>query len=657
MAKASKATAGKTIKLTGTDQVDPKSRTLRAGPISVEFGNGALRYIRVNEVEVLRQIAFLVRDQNWGTYTPEISNLKVAQGKNGFAIAYRARCVEGKAALTYDATIRCGTDGSLEFAATATPDADFVTNRTGFIVLHPLIGVAGAPVEVEYTSGKKAKSKFPPLVNPACPFTDIRALKHAVSKGLFVTCRMEGYAFEMEDHRNWSDASFKTYVRPLAEPWPYTLPAGKTFSQKVTLSFTGKLPKPKAGAAGKKIDVTLGRASGALPEFGVAVPMEEAEAALKAADLIKAAGPKHLVCAVDGRVSDLKLTLAQYKALADATGAAPILEILIPGKESPAAELGRIAAAAQSVGLKPAAVAISPAVDLTGVLPGSKFPDAPAPADFAKAARAAFPGAKVGGGMFTFFTELNRKRPPQGVFDFVTHTTSPIVHAADDVSVMETQEALPYQIKTTRSFIGKTPYRLGPSAIPARTNPYGASSAPNPNNERVCLSKIDPRQRGLFAVAYNIGYAAIWAKGGLEAVTLGSATGPAGMIYRKTDFPQPYFDELGRGVYPIYHLIGDLAKASGAKLVATEIGDASAVAALAYKKGKETVLWIANKTDKPVSVRVKGVTGAAEIAVLDEGAFAKATTDAGFLAKAGKKGKVGSIDLKPYAAVRIATAG
>ena len=37
---------------------------------------------------------------------------------------------------------------------------------------------------------------------------------------------MEGDTFEMEDQRNWTDASYKTYVRPLALPWPYTLAGG-----------------------------------------------------------------------------------------------------------------------------------------------------------------------------------------------------------------------------------------------------------------------------------------------------------------------------------------------------------------------------------------------------------------------------------------------
>ena len=163
------ARASKGVKLVGTDSVDPKSRTLRAGPLSVEFGNGALRYIRVNDVEVLRAIAFLVRDKNWGTYNPEISGLKVSQSKGGFAIRYHARCGDSSAAIAYDATIRCGADGSLGFEATATPETDFATNRTGFVVLHPLKGVAGFPVEVEHTNGKKEKSKFPAPVNPLMP--------------------------------------------------------------------------------------------------------------------------------------------------------------------------------------------------------------------------------------------------------------------------------------------------------------------------------------------------------------------------------------------------------------------------------------------------------------------------------------------------------
>ncbi len=76
---------------------------------------------------------------------------------------------------------------------------------------------------------------------------------------------------------------------------------------------------------------------------------------------------------------------------------------------------------------------------------------------------------------------------------------------------------------------------------------------------------------------------------------------------------------------------------------------------IAYKGKSGPVLWLANLTAQPQTVRVQGFDGAADVAVLDEGSFAKATTDLAFVAKSGKKSrKVGSVALRPYAVTRIA---
>ena len=66
---------------TGTDVPDSarSSRVLRAGPLTVELDSGNLRYIRIGGVEVLRALAFLVRDENWGTYVPRIDDLRVEE--------------------------------------------------------------------------------------------------------------------------------------------------------------------------------------------------------------------------------------------------------------------------------------------------------------------------------------------------------------------------------------------------------------------------------------------------------------------------------------------------------------------------------------------------------------------------------------------------
>ncbi len=269
-----------------------------------------------------------------------------------------------------------------------------------------------------------------------------------------------------------------------------------------------------------------------------------------------------------------------------------------------------------------------PAGDLKSVLPGGDRPPSPPLADLYRAARAAFPGVKLGGGMFSFFTELNRKRPPAALLDFVHHGTCPIVHAADDRSVMETHEALPYQIATARSFIGTAAHRVGPTAIGCRDNPHGKTFTANPGNERICLVKADPRQRGLFGAAWMLGYVASLASKGVEAISFGAPTGPLGIIHRRGDAAVPYYDNLaGPAVYPAYHVLAGLARASGAKRVEVTSSDDEALRCLAYRSQGATLLWVANATAQKQKVRVAHGGGKAMGIVLDEASFARATTD------------------------------
>ncbi len=252
------ADVSRAIQLCGTEQPDVPGRLLRAGPIEVEFDNGQLRYLKVNGIEVLRAVGFLVRDENWGTYTPKISGLVIDETPQRFAVSFHALCSRPGQEIAIEAKIEAHASGKLQFTGVATPKTDFLTARTGFVVLHPLQGVAGKPVRVEHVSGEVVYSRFPPLVDPVQPFLSIRELTHEVSPGLMATVRMEGDTFEMEDHRNWTDASFKTYVRPLALPWPYTLPArrgGAPVDHPHALRRDENRQAPRAGTG---IDIRLG---------------------------------------------------------------------------------------------------------------------------------------------------------------------------------------------------------------------------------------------------------------------------------------------------------------------------------------------------------------------------------------------------------------
>lgn len=626
------------VTLFGTEEMPPEPRVLRAGLLEASLEAGNLRYIRIGGREALRAIAFLVRDRNWGTYNPEISDLEVTSDERGFVVTYKAVCRDASQALAYAARIEGRADGRLVFEADIEALTDFVTNRTGFVVLHALEGVVGAPVTVEHVDGSVVESRFPEQVDPVCPFQNIRALAHELAPGLRVSCRMEGDAFEMEDHRNWMDASYKTYVRPLAQPWPYTIPRGKAQGQRVTLSLEGK---PKAGStagAGTDAQVRIGNGSGrAMPRMGLAVAPEFVAEALEGAVLLKAARPAYLVCHFDRRKGHDRADVLRFAELGRATGAALVLEAVIAcldaeGKPTDdaavlARDLREVAEAAAGVSFE--RVAVSPASDLKCTLPGSVWPRAPGWALLMAEARAAFPGVPVGGGMFSYFTELNRKRPPADLIDFICHTGSPIVHAGDDTSLTETLEALPSIFGSVAAFAGGRPHWVFPTAISMRDNPYGAVPAENPDNIRQAMNRVDPRERGLIGAAWYTGYIARAAGAGPVALTLGAAAGPSGIVYTRQPHAQPWFDEAGARVMPHYFPIAGAGALAGGTLRRVETSDPRNVQAYAATGTGGLRVWLANLSGEPRSVRIEGVDGDATARVLDETSFEALMRDPG----------------------------
>ncbi|HSZ95616.1 MAG TPA: hypothetical protein VK767_04840, partial [Bradyrhizobium sp.] len=453
------AEPSRAVRLCGTEEIGPRSRKLTAGPLTAELENGQLRYVAFKGVEALRGIAFLVRDQNWGTYTPQIDSMWVKEEAESFTVEYRAVCADANQRFQYAARIIGSNDGGLVFDAVATPETDFVTNRAGFVVLHP-VWLAGQALKVTHVDDREEETRFPERISPSQPVFDIRALSHEVAPGLWATCRMEGDTFEMEDQRNWTDASYKTYVRPLALPWMYTLAKGSRHEQAVRLSLTG------GGAAGGArlsgaIALELGQdLSLRVPELGVALPHDQIEAASAAIDALRVLKPRFLVCHADMRDGAALSEFERIRQASEATGAKMVIEVVVPDEADAVASLEPVVTAAKHARLEIDAVVVSSAADLKSWQPGATRPEKPTIEDIAAAAREVFPGVKLGGGMLSTFTELNRKRPKAALFDFITHTTCSIVHAADDRSVMETLETLPAIIGSAKAMIDEKPYRI-----------------------------------------------------------------------------------------------------------------------------------------------------------------------------------------------------
>jgi hypothetical protein len=590
--------------LCGTRSDEAEPVRLSAGALSADFVNGNLRTIRHDGTEVLRAIAYIVRDRDWGTYEPELTGLVIDQGADAFSVSYSASCIgPGGRRLGFHAAIKGFADGRLVFDVNALPESDFETNRCGFCILHPISGLAGSPVTVEHTDGSVAATKLPMLIDPWQPFKDLRAITHGVRPGVSAECRMEGDTFEMEDQRNWSDASYKTYVRPLALPWPYVLRGGEPNRQTISLRITGEGKAPAAAGAGEPVRVELGELGPALPDVGVIIYPDDIETALANLPLLSTLGPQQLLFHYDPTRGHRLDALCAFARLETAYTAETTLECVVAGAGDLDAELSAVAGMVRQAGLKLSAIAVSPSVDRQSTPPGSTWPECPPLEDVYAAARRAFPDIRLGGGMFSYFTELNRKRVPAEELDFVTHCTCPIVHAADDLSIMQSLEALPFITQSARAIFGAKPYRIGPSTIAMRQNPYGGATKPNPSGQRIAMADRDPRHAGLFAAAWTIGYAARVAPAGLEQLTLSSFTGPFGVL---ASAGEPVTEGSLR---PIFRAIKGLCELAGLAHVTARTSDETKVLALAGRSASgETVVWLANLTadDVPVDISAFG---------------------------------------------------
>ena len=239
-------------------------------------------------------------------------------------------------------------------------------------------------------------------------------------------------------------------------------------------------------------------------------------------------------------------------------------------------------------------VAVSPGVDLKSYPPSVDRPPSPPLAELYAAARMAFPGLPLGGGMFTFFTEFNRRRVPAHLLDFVQHATTSVMHAADDRSVMETLESLPHVIRSVRTFFGDRPYRLGPANIGMVLNANGPSPAPNPDLIRRAMAMADPRAGALFGAAWAAGYLARAAVGDLAGVTLMGPGGPFGVAGPD-------------GRRPAFHVVSAFAAAAGASTLACASSDPQRVLACACLKDGRRFAWIANLTPAAQPIHLAGL--------------------------------------------------
>jgi hypothetical protein len=209
----------KNVLLYGRDEPLLPQIPLRAGPLSLLYENGDLRYIRFHNREVVRRVYVAVRDRNWGTTAPLFSNVEIQDNGDAFRISYDATHRQGDIHFSWHGTIVGDSNGTISFGMDGAARSTFWRNRIGFCILHPIRECAGAATRVLKVDGTIEESRFPKYIQPDAPFEDMVSIAHEVEPGLWANVQFSGDTFETEDQRNWTDASFKTFCTPLRLPY------------------------------------------------------------------------------------------------------------------------------------------------------------------------------------------------------------------------------------------------------------------------------------------------------------------------------------------------------------------------------------------------------------------------------------------------------
>jgi hypothetical protein len=226
--------------LHGVDEPLTPPRQPEAGALRAALDGATVRRVHHGDRELLRGLYAAVRDPGWDTVPLRLGALAERLDDDGFAFSWDGEADNGTIGMDVRLAIEAASSRlSLRFEAEARRGFDYA--RVGLNVLLPP-HVAGCA----YTTGEGHAGVFPTLIAPQHFDADL-----GVYEALFpsfqqltidlpcrqVTLVFTGDEFEVEDQRNWTDASFKVYSTPLRYGYPHQAEAGQRFDQEVVLEI------------------------------------------------------------------------------------------------------------------------------------------------------------------------------------------------------------------------------------------------------------------------------------------------------------------------------------------------------------------------------------------------------------------------------------
>jgi hypothetical protein len=591
---------------------------LSAGPLSLRFEDGGLRYVRYGELEVVRRVYCAVRDENWGTVPDKIENLRADVREDSFRLEFDVENRQAEIDFVWRGTITGEATGRIVFEMDGIAKRAFRKNRIGFCILHPM-ELAGTNVEVFHVNGSTQRAEFPRYICAESPFLNVVGMQHPIEPGVDIALSFEGDVFETEDQRNWIDASFKTFCTPLERPFPVEIRTGERIFQRVVIELRGQ-PRPTIAATYSAGAVTLELSSqtiGPLPQIGFSLPLDQEPLTSIEIQRLLPLKPAHLRC-------EMSLSGEFSPALQRATDAAKKLETALelalfvgPMVER---ELDRLIETVNQ---------LQPPIVRWTFFPADGWCTTRELAEFAASQlRRHDPTIPIGGGTPANFRELNCQRPPSDALDFITWSMTPQIHAFDNASIVETSAAQAATVESARQFAGGRPLVVGPITFKMQVNPYATGSWPPSLAPGQLPSQVDLRQMSLLGAGWTLASLKYLAESQIHAATYYDLVGWKGLMEREAGSPLPaLFPSPPRSVFPLYHVFADLAELTAARVLPVWSSAPLCIDCLAVQSGSLTRLLVANLTEASQTMSLPVMSKSARIRMLDQHNVLLAMTD------------------------------
>ncbi|WP_234639991.1 hypothetical protein [Delftia tsuruhatensis] len=223
-------------------------RPLQAGPLRAELAGGGLRHVRYGGIEILRSLAFVVRDGEGEKCMAEPGDIDVRQEVGRFEVFCDAVSVCEGRSLAWRVRI-LGTAHGLNLAAWACTRGGIGRGGSagaGLEILYPGQGLAGRSIQVEHVDGSIVQTVMPEPDALLHAMSGLRTITHEPAPGLRVGCCLEGANFQMQGQGRGSQGVFRLRPQPAMAHGPSPWGDGRTLVQMACLVFGRPDDAPQA---------------------------------------------------------------------------------------------------------------------------------------------------------------------------------------------------------------------------------------------------------------------------------------------------------------------------------------------------------------------------------------------------------------------------